>query len=116
MVEERWSASRWLAWYDEAGTTARYDSRDGWRWDQLPSTRWLALRVIWDEPWSADDLFSDVLVGEWLIHEVIDGLDRWRITLDLADPGGDRKQGFLIDDERWETLRKTFADPEEAKR
>jgi hypothetical protein len=116
MVETRWSAIGWLAWYDEAGTTVRYDSRDGWRWAQLPETRWLAFRVIWDERWKAGNRYSDLYVGEWLIHEVIDGKDRWRITWDVADPGGDRRQGLNIDNTRWELLRRTFADPEEAKR
>ena len=101
---------------DEGGTTVLYDSRDGHTWASLPATRWLAFRVVWDEPWSAEDLYSDVLVGEWLIHERIDGLDRWRTTWDVADPGGDRKQGLNIDDTRWELLRRTFADPVEAKR
>lgn len=116
MVEVGWTVAHWLAWYDEGGITVLYDSRDGHTWESLPSTRWLAFRAVWDEPWSAADLFSDVLVGEWLIREVVDGLERWRITWDLADPGGDRKQGFNIDDTRWELLRQTFADPAEAKR
>jgi hypothetical protein len=116
MPPAHWSAIGWLAWYEEAGQVVLHDSRDGWTWEQLPDTGWLAFRVFWDEEWKTGSRYSDVLSGEWLIRERIDGKERWRNSLDVADPGGDRKQGIEISNPRWAALEATFNDPAEARR
>jgi hypothetical protein len=54
--------------------------------------------------------------GEWLIRERVDGKERWRTTWDVADPGGDRKQGIEISEARWAALEPLLRDPAEARR